>query len=218
MHLRNACVSPERLSRLQRWLRFGQITAIAFTSIGFLTYTIAAIATSQMPKNRGMPFYTEYVINAKILAYLFLILFILMATANTALMLQIRAMNRKNSGTATYIFRKEKCTLAIILIFFGLSYLFRFVWDEFLLDLLFEHDFICEFAYDLVSYFDGLSFAALLLFHKSNFKVHQQVQENEHANMHLATSMNDNGGSVVYLEERTNISSSQANTDAASAK
>ena len=143
-----------------------------------------------------------------------------MATANTALMLQIRAMNQKSSGTAPYFFRREKCTLAIILIFFGLSYLVRFVWDEFLHELLcsLESLFFNWLVYDLIGYIDGLSFAALLLFHKSNFKVHQQVQENEHADMHLSSSMNEDGESVVYLDEQTNITPSQVVTDVASAK
>ena len=72
-------------------------------------------------------------------------------------------------------------------------------------------------VYDLLGYFDALSLAALFLFHKSNFKVHQAVQENEQANMHLSTSMNDYGESVVYLDEGTNITPLQVVTDEASA-
>ena len=117
MHLRKAGVSPERESRLQKWLQFGQFTAIALTSSGFLAYTIAAIVTSEMPKNEGIPFNTRWILLLKILSYLFLTLFILMATANIALMLQIRAMKQENLGSANYIFRKEKCTLVIILKF-----------------------------------------------------------------------------------------------------
>ena len=105
---------------------------VTFSATGFLVTVIAAIVSSQQPVNEGIPFKKRWELEANILAYLFLIMFIMMATANTALMLQIRAMNRLNSGRATYIFSKEKCTLAIVLIFFGLSYLFRFAWDWFL--------------------------------------------------------------------------------------
>ena len=201
MHLRNAGASPEKESRLQRWLRFGRITVIGFSSIGFLAYAIAAIITAEMPKNKQFPFYTRWNLLSKITAYLFLVLFILMLAANTALMLQIRTMNRKKAGTGSYIFRKEKCTLAIILIFFGLSYLIRFVWDEFLNALLMELEwyFIVELGYDIVCFFDGLSLAALLLFHKSNFKVKRGVQETEHANRR-PSSLNDDNDSVVYLD------------------
>ena len=146
-----------------------------------------------------------------IIAYSFLLLYILMAAVNLALMLQIRAMKKNRSGSATYAFRKEKCTLVVILVFFGFSYLTRFVWDRYLNGKLFTPDkgmFIFWLTYDLVTYVDGLSFAALLLFHKSNFK---EQKGTENADSHQETPGSDDDGSVVYLNNKTNISSSSIN-------
>ena len=100
-----------------------------------------------------------------------------MGIANVALMLQLRAMNQRLWDRATGVFRKEQCTLIITLVCFELSYLIRFVWDEYLAYKLYELAtcFQCELVYDLLSYFEALSFVALLLCHKRNFKMQIEV-------------------------------------------
>ncbi len=58
----------------------------------------------------------------------------------------------------------------MILAFFEISYLIRFVWDDYLNENLYDgSNFYYELSYDLVGYADGMSFVALLLFHRSNF-------------------------------------------------
>ena len=52
-----------------------------------------------------------------------------MGITNVALMLQLRAMNKRLWDRATGVFRREQCTIIITLICFELSYLLRFVWD-----------------------------------------------------------------------------------------
>lgn len=150
---------------------------IALSSLGFLAVEISAIMTSQQPENNGFPFLKRVTLYSKICGYAILILSILMTAANIVLIIQIRKINKNFSNRATYHFKKEKFTLAIILAFFGLSYLFRFLWDEFLgfrlLNL--DNDFYFFLVYDIVSYADGLSFTALLLFHRSNFKMQTEV-------------------------------------------
>ena len=150
---------------------------IALASLGFLAVEISAIITSQQPVNHGYPFLKRITLMSQITAYTILILFILMTAANIVLIIQIRKINKSFSNSAAYHFKKEKFTLAIVLAFFGLSYLFRFLWDEFLgfklLNL--DNDFYFFLVYDIVIYADGLSFTALLLFHRSNFKVQTEV-------------------------------------------
>ena len=72
----------------------------------------------------------------------------------------------------TYEFKKERYTLAIILFFFELSYGLRFVWDV----LIYSGSdntskgFGYYLAFDMVGFVDSLSFTALLLFHRKNFR------------------------------------------------
>ena len=76
------------------------------------------------------------------------------------------------SNTEENPFKKEQCTLATILVFFELGFLSRFVWDAILAELLFNEEkwFAICMVYDLIAYLEGLSFSALLLFHRNNFK------------------------------------------------
>ena len=149
----------------------------ALASVGFLAVETSAIITSQQPGNNGIPYLKRTKLYHRICAYAVLILFILMTAANVVLIIHIRIMNKNLSNNAIDNFKKEKFTLAIILAFFGLSYLFRFLWDEFLgfklLNL--NNEFYFFLVYDIVSYADGLSFTALLLFHRTNFKVQTEV-------------------------------------------
>lgn len=65
--------------------------------------------------------------------------------------------------------------MKVILIFFEISYLTRFVWDQYI-SASFEskdycdNEFAYEIGYDMSLYIDVLPFIALLLFHYSNFK------------------------------------------------
>ena len=71
--------------------------------------------------------------------------------------------------------KNESCALKVILIFFEISYLTRFVWDQYI-SASFESkdpcvdEFAYEIGYDMSLYIDVLPFIALLLFHYSNFK------------------------------------------------
>ena len=64
--------------------------------------------------------------------------------------------------------------MVTILVVYGFSYLLRFVWDEVIRETLLEKTddvFLFYLVFDVVGYAEGLSLAALLLFHKSNFKL-----------------------------------------------
>ena len=69
--------------------------------------------------------------------------------------------------------------LRVILIFFELSYLIRFLWD---VTFKTRNTFVGILCYDIVSYIDGFAFLALLLSHRKNFKIRQDTAES--ANPH----------------------------------
>ena len=66
----------------------------------------------------------------------------------------------------------------MIIIVFGLSYLFRFVWSEFLYAGWYVEDtsFAKWLLHDIVIYFDGISLLAMLLLHKRNFRDHTKLK------------------------------------------
>ena len=70
-----------------------------------------------------------------------------------------------------YNFSKEACTLKTLLILFELSYLSRFIWDEYFDDALFFRNYFTYcMGFDASLYIDVLPFIGLLLFHYKNFK------------------------------------------------
>ena len=69
--------------------------------------TILTINSSGKTKNDDVPFKTIAEVWVETVAYEFLILFILMAAVNIALLLSIRTMNKNNSSRGIYLFRKE---------------------------------------------------------------------------------------------------------------
>ena len=98
-------------------------------------------------------------------------MFFIMAAVNILLICVMR--KRKNSTlnrSSSDDFKKESCTLNIMLFFFELSYLFRFFWDQYLHKIWKEKSFAYRTAYDVSLYIDVLPFIALLLFHWKNFK------------------------------------------------
>ena len=83
-----------------------------------------------------------------------------------------RAVNReklaRQDGYVTHTLRKERCTYAIITTFFGLSYLGRYVMNEFLFGV--GNSFADYVAVIIVYLFEGMSMAVLMLFHFMNFR------------------------------------------------
>ena len=94
-----------------------------------------------------------------------------MASVNIFLLVQINAKNRSQVGGSNNQeqFRREKSNLSVILIFFELSYLMRFIWDKFIADASDLSLFYYELGYDMMAYAGGLAFMALLLQHNRNF-------------------------------------------------
>ena len=102
-----------------------------------------------------------------------LALFVLMAGANLALIYYTKKYNKTLSVNSTNLFRRELCTQTLILIGFELSYLIRFAWDAYLVNSTFNKNNMFNFwlAFDIVNYAAGLTYAALLLFHRKNFSI-----------------------------------------------
>ena len=86
-----------------------------------------------------------------------------------------RAVNRerqaRQDGRVTHSLRKERCTYALITAFFALSYVGRFVLNEY--DFCgegFGSAFATEMIEIVVLLFEGASMGVLMLFHCINFK------------------------------------------------
>ena len=137
-----------------------------------------------------------------------------MICVNIYLLVQTRAENRRKMGIGvTVSFRKENLVLGIVLFFFSLSYLVRFIWDEF----LFEHFngsgemFGIFLGYDIVYYIDGMTFLALLLLHRNNFKA--KIDDYE-----LPITERSSSEALIYLIPNSNLSSSVKSSESNSSK
>ena len=131
-------------------MHISQLSLLLATSLGYIGFVIVASISATQGTNDGRPFYSNIEVFAQILGYSFLLMFILMASANALLVAEISkaAKFRENGGTAAVsalssikhqqTFRREYCTLAAILLVFALSYLLRFLWDVFLNGLVVE--------------------------------------------------------------------------------
>ena len=99
-------------------------------------------------------------------------MFLTMVTVNIVLIMILR---KQNKILQEDFFYKEQCVIATVLVFFGFSYLSRFFFLEFYLNYYFEDKenknmFAYWMTFDSVFLVDGVSFAALLIFHYKNFR------------------------------------------------
>ena len=73
--------------------------------------------------------------------------------------------------------------LGLTLFFFELSYAIRFLWDKCAYEVIVEKNnnlFAYYLMYDIVTFFDGMSFFALLYCHFKNFREDQkQIEESD---------------------------------------
>ena len=104
-------------------------------------------------------------------ASMFMGLFVLMTSVNFALIYQINLKNRLEGNVRGEYdpFRDERRTLNAINVFFGVSYLVRFIWDLLYQGATVEYygPLMGEDAVFLLS--DGLSLLLLVLVHRKNF-------------------------------------------------
>ena len=108
-----------------------------------------------------------------------------MAAVNITLFCVLRKKKkatRQCNADSLYNFEKESCMLKIILIFFALSYLYRFLWDLYVNAALQDFPFASYICYDLSLYLDVLPFIGLLLFHNKNFKQRRQADDVSESN------------------------------------
>ena len=129
-------------------------------------------------------------------------MFFLMAAVNIVLICVMKERKRRallGNTNLNYNFAKESCTLKTLLILFELSYLSRFLWDEFICEALASTDFAYSIAFDASLYMDVLPFIGLLLFHYRNFKPSKPVFERESTDRETYAA-GDEIEDVVYLE------------------
>ena len=154
---------------------------ISFCLLGLVTYAVALDVPAVDEEIQEEEF-------TYFMAFVFLAMFILMASVNIMLLYQIRARNREVRNTSEIKFKKERWTLSIILLLFELSYLSRFAVNLAFaeitqLDFTYKNMVAVDFAFML----DGLAMFSLLFFHHKNFKLgsfQSKLQEN-----HLRTTM-----------------------------
>ena len=139
---------------------------------------ISAIRSTE--KTNLFPFYEKADLVGNCFALAFLLELVLLASLNIALFIQIRIKNQKS--IQTYHFKKEQRTLAIILIFFELSYGIRCFWSSYvnhrtekvLNSRNYDAFYMIFMGSQLVYSLDGITFFVLLLFHYRNFRTKRE--------------------------------------------
>lgn len=155
-----------KVSKFNKIIDYGQRAVAIFLLVaffGFLGQSIYLLATKK-EVNREL-FY-------EIVGWSFFVIFFIMAAVNAFL---IYWMKKKDRLLKQEIFGTERKKLLLVLFFFELSYLVRFVWDTFYVYKwtvkgketgdYFELITVSDAVYMV----DGLSFACLLLLHRISF-------------------------------------------------
>ena len=185
-----------RAEAFEKWVRCGQYSVILTSLIIVListTHDLCVMDKWRDPTGEDSTFH--------VWAYLYLGMFFLMAAVNTVLICVMRERKKsaqRGSLDATYDFKKEACTLYILLTFFEISYLSRYLWDEFVGEMLLDDNFAYGIGFDASLYIDVLPFIGLLLFHYKNFNQSMSLAESTDRGQRREGSMNDFEG-VCYL-------------------
>ena len=150
-------------SNVDKLLFWGELSVVIFTVSSFIGLNTAKIILYEDNKKNEF---------SQVIAFSFLTLFIMMAAVNIVLFRMFRKQSNMLDSELNY-FYKEQCILTTVLVFFEFSYVFRFLYSEFLDNANLNEDsnlFAKWVLFDLTILVDGLSFAALLTFHYKNFK------------------------------------------------
>ena len=107
--------------KLQRCIPIGQGVVLLMTSLALTTFVVCVTIDSLEKRMEDQIFRLRGFIGCGLL-----LVFFFMIIANIALTFQMRAKAKLDQGQ-TYSFKKEFTNLMIILLFFGLSYLMRFI-------------------------------------------------------------------------------------------
>ena len=106
---------------LQRCIPIGQVMVLILTSIAYVSLVVCVTIDSLEERMED-----QIIRLRRWIGYGSLLVFIIMLIANIALILQTRAKAKFDQGQ-TFSFKKEFTNLMVILLFFGLSYLMRFI-------------------------------------------------------------------------------------------
>ena len=87
----------------------------------------------------------------------------------------------RQDGRVTHTLRRERCTYAIVVTLFSLSYLGRYIFNVYLeCDFEWKHYFNNFVSLMLVYLLEGLSMGVLMLFHLINFKQGEPILSRDH--------------------------------------
>ena len=119
--------SLETIERLEKLLRMGQICVI---SVSVLVYIIAVIWMSLIVANSDKLITTNDLSGfVHVTAFIFLGIFLLMLSVNIWLACQIHKKNQLMGTSLDHTLKREQRLMAVVLFFFELSYLARFIQD-----------------------------------------------------------------------------------------
>ena len=98
IYIQNEAYIPRTTTHL-KCIRFGRLATIIFTVCAFVPFSALASISASKAGNDGIPFGQDNgTIAVKIVGYLFLALFLLMATLTTVFVVQIRSENKRIFG------------------------------------------------------------------------------------------------------------------------
>ena len=155
-----------KVSKFHKIIDYGQRAMAIFLLVTFLGFLGFAIYLLALKKDFNPWLFYDTV------GWTFFVIFFLMAAVNAYL---VYWMKKKDRLLKQEIFGTERKKLLLVLFFFELSYLVRFVWDTFYVyDLTVEGKktgdyFELILVSDAVYMVDGLSFACLLLLNRISF-------------------------------------------------
>ena len=160
----------------KRKLRSASYVIFAIITLAFLVFSLIVIVSTRK-YGFGWAFSEDSCAVYDIIGYLFLAQVIVMILLVVWLFIETqRAVNRERRasdvGGVTPSLRRERCTYAIISIFFGLSYIGRYILNSY--GSNFDEPVLSPFALEMtgviVWLFEGLSMGCLMLFHYVNFQ------------------------------------------------
>ena len=153
---------------------------LTVTVIGLIIFITMGIVTKNEDGAYGFAFGRHNEFYGKILAFNFLVIFLIMVSVTLFLVSQTQAKKRAELGIQeTASFKKENLTLVITLFSFSLGYGLRFAYDGYL-GYYYEKRgewFASYLTYDIMSLVEGTTFMAILLYHNKNFKIRKPVND-----------------------------------------
>ena len=147
---------------------------VAVITVAFAAFSIIVIVSAHKDKNHGEAFFGDICVGYNVIAFAFLSQVVVMICLVIWLFVETqRAVNRemREFGKVQRTLRRERCIYAIITFFFALSYMARFILNEYqFCGQQAGVKFASYMTEEIVWLFEGVSMGMLMIFHFVNFK------------------------------------------------